>query len=333
MKEDENKVMVITPEQELFDAISKPDFTHKEVEWLYENDLYFPGEKIDALLELPKETLANDLEMVLLDSINRYKYFSNLVNDRDYYADEELSFLVHALFLLGELKAGSKIDAVFKVLSQSETLLEFYLGDLLTETLWEPFYKIANQNTEACRQFLLRPGICTQSRAVVLQAIEQIAYHQPERRTEVTHWFKAIMTSYLESHPNDNVVDSDTNGLLISGLMNLNTHELMPEIEQMFNAQMVSEEICGDLAEVKHAFVILPTFNYKRELLSVSERYKEIYTTWGGFKDSQTDETPFADELSPRSITAKADRKIGRNEPCPCGSGKKYKQCCLKYFS
>jgi uncharacterized protein len=21
--------------------------------------------------------------------------------------------------------------------------------------------------------------------------------------------------------------------------------------------------------------------------------------------------------------------KIGRNEPCPCGSGKKYKQCCM----
>lgn len=23
-------------------------------------------------------------------------------------------------------------------------------------------------------------------------------------------------------------------------------------------------------------------------------------------------------------------KKIGRNEKCPCGSGKKYKQCCLK---
>lgn len=22
-------------------------------------------------------------------------------------------------------------------------------------------------------------------------------------------------------------------------------------------------------------------------------------------------------------------KKIGRNEPCPCGSGKKYKHCCL----
>ena len=23
-------------------------------------------------------------------------------------------------------------------------------------------------------------------------------------------------------------------------------------------------------------------------------------------------------------------KKIGRNEPCPCSSGKKYKKCCLK---
>ena len=22
--------------------------------------------------------------------------------------------------------------------------------------------------------------------------------------------------------------------------------------------------------------------------------------------------------------------KVGRNDPCPCGSGKKYKKCCLK---
>jgi SEC-C motif-containing protein len=25
-----------------------------------------------------------------------------------------------------------------------------------------------------------------------------------------------------------------------------------------------------------------------------------------------------------------AEAKVGRNDPCPCGSGKKYKQCCLK---
>ena len=25
---------------------------------------------------------------------------------------------------------------------------------------------------------------------------------------------------------------------------------------------------------------------------------------------------------------AKAEPKVGRNDPCPCGSGKKYKNCC-----
>ena len=30
------------------------------------------------------------------------------------------------------------------------------------------------------------------------------------------------------------------------------------------------------------------------------------------------------------NTTIVADKKIGRNEPCPCESGKKYKKCCLR---
>jgi uncharacterized protein YecA (UPF0149 family) len=31
------------------------------------------------------------------------------------------------------------------------------------------------------------------------------------------------------------------------------------------------------------------------------------------------------------SKTVKRDeKKVGRNDPCPCGSGKKYKKCCGK---
>ena len=31
-----------------------------------------------------------------------------------------------------------------------------------------------------------------------------------------------------------------------------------------------------------------------------------------------------------KSHTVVKEKKIGRNDPCPCGSGKKYKQCCGK---
>ena len=36
-----------------------------------------------------------------------------------------------------------------------------------------------------------------------------------------------------------------------------------------------------------------------------------------------------ADKVS-KSKPVKRDKKVGRNDPCPCGSGKKYKQCCGK---
>lgn len=33
--------------------------------------------------------------------------------------------------------------------------------------------------------------------------------------------------------------------------------------------------------------------------------------------------------LKPKGKVAIKEYKIGRNDPCPCGSGKKYKTCCL----
>ncbi len=52
-------------------------------------------------------------------------------------------------------------------------------------------------------------------------------------------------------------------------------------------------------------------------------------------KGAKTPESPMAQASigskgNARPKTAAGSRKIGRNEPCPCGSGKKYKHCCGK---
>lgn len=46
------------------------------------------------------------------------------------------------------------------------------------------------------------------------------------------------------------------------------------------------------------------------DALLTAERRKELY------------------KAQKQSGTVKKDKKVGRNDPCPCGSGKKYKQCC-----
>jgi hypothetical protein len=37
--------------------------------------------------------------------------------------------------------------------------------------------------------------------------------------------------------------------------------------------------------------------------------------------------SPPDSDIVPKFMPTRAE-KVGRNEPCPCGSGKKYKKCC-----
>ena len=61
-------------------------------------------------------------------------------------------------------------------------------------------------------------------------------------------------------------------------------------------------------------------FNFKL-LKDRYDRMKKINLT----KQLTEDKGGVQSKQSPHSTVA---FKVGRNEPCPCGSGKKYKKCC-----
>jgi preprotein translocase subunit SecA len=46
-------------------------------------------------------------------------------------------------------------------------------------------------------------------------------------------------------------------------------------------------------------------------------------------EDVATPMTEAADEMTEQGHTYVADEEPGRNDPCPCGSGQKYKYCCI----
>ena len=48
---------------------------------------------------------------------------------------------------------------------------------------------------------------------------------------------------------------------------------------------------------------------------------------WDNIFDADTKKALYLEQK--KSGTVIVGKKIGRNDPCPCGSGKKYKQCCL----
>ena len=71
-----------------------------------------------------------------------------------------------------------------------------------------------------------------------------------------------------------------------------------------------------------------------RMILSVVPREKAIERVQvaravaEGFAGSQRNRRVTVAPHKPKGITVSGKEKIGRNEPCPCGSVKKYKNCC-----
>ena len=60
-------------------------------------------------------------------------------------------------------------------------------------------------------------------------------------------------------------------------------------------------------------------------------------TSTGDFNKSMAEAMPKIDEQTMQRLLAyqnrkpsiRENKKIGRNDPCPCGSGKKFKNCCM----
>ena len=126
--------------------------------------------------------------------------------------------------------------------------------------------------------------------------------------------------------------NSDFAALLVLNAAELQEAALRPAIDRwyadglvdpMMNSSSIDEAYRAAFDEIGEELVQFDKFNGLVDYLS----------DWPWFNVSDPEEL---DELHDDSAYAVAEpfvrdgRKIGRNEPCPCGSGKKYKKCCLQ---
>ncbi len=78
--------------------------------------------------------------------------------------------------------------------------------------------------------------------------------------------------------------------------------------------------------ESNPAIVRVQTESRMKEIAAKFEKNDWKYTI-GMEPDEPEDITDLEILLNPQK-TVVAEKKVGRNDPCPCGSGKKYKKCC-----
>jgi tetratricopeptide (TPR) repeat protein len=321
----------------LTDITTPPAFTHKQINLLYQNDIDIDKKIVDEIMALPRQSLIKDLNRVLKDSITRFNYFNtNTINGN--FGSEENSFVIHALFILAEIEADESLWNILEVLRQDNDYLELFLEDVLTEYMWMVLYKTASAKLETCKQFMFEPGIYTYSKTSLSEMVSQIALHNPGRKEEAIKWFCDVFRFFLNSKLKDNVIDSSLLGNIVYDAMSIGAKESIPEIERLFEKKLVDLSVCGDIKEIKEGFTNFTEWDSKHDIASIYSKYEEIQS-WSGSKDGDNyydddndvmdDKEDYHSNNSNNEQPVSTSKKIGRNDPCPCGSGKKYKKCCL----
>ena len=298
-----------------------PKYHHNEINNLYQWGMRIPSEMLEEILALPRPTLISDLENLLQDAIDRYGYFEKLDNE-----EETHSFPLHAMFLLAELKSTNSLLRILEFFEADGDFMDFWVGDHNTTTLWQVVYTLGLDNLPALQQFLLKPGIYTYNKTIVSDALCQISLHQPKKRQEVLDIYSRVFQVFAQSSVDENLVDNELIGLMISDTIDCGFVELIPVIKSLYDKQYVAQGICGIFEKVEKAFQKEPEYYKKNNVLSIFDLYEEITTTWAGYREDKRPSTYYY----PEPILPVTSVKIGRNDPCPCGSGKKYKKCCME---
>ncbi len=93
---------------------------------------------------------------------------------------------------------------------------------------------------------------------------------------------------------------------------------LNASLEEPFEMESLTEdsEVCINI-NFEKLFKLM--IEYKAEHLSTLPQ-------WDGIFDEETRRKLALEQKKSKTIVK--GEKIGRNDPCPCGSGKKYKKCC-----
>lgn len=301
---------------------SQPALRHPEVEDLYRYGMDFPAEKLNAILRLPRETLVADLLVVLRDGIDRF--YACLDRGWD---EQTASFPVHALWLLKELEAVESLEKVLAFFEYDDEYLDYWFGDRITSTVWQYFFVLGQTRPEVLGAFLCQPGISADAKCAVSKALAQIGVHFPSRREEVVRIYQEVFLAFRDALPADNLIDTGAVTYLVADAVDAGFAELLPVIGDLHELEYVDEQMHGTFQDLKKYMERYNADPRKREVDSMIDYYAE----WGEGMDQLSDDGEWPpsewggwDEQS----TPIVSQKVGRNDPCTCGSGKKYKKCC-----
>lgn len=293
------------------------DTVQKAIENITQYSTKFPQKEFDIIRANKEEAIP-----YLRSAIDRAIAEKEKIGE-----DDSLHF--YALYLLAEFQDKESFPRIMALASLPDDTLDFLIGDVVTDGLRDILYCTYNGDLQLLTQAIFDVQTDDFAKSAMLDVMRQLYLDQTLSKQEWQDFIRKIV--YSEEEIGDYIYTN-----LAMTICECHFMEMLPEIRKLYEDERVDLYAIGGFEDC-----IDTMFSYQDDgnscICPIDAAGKLRY--WAMFEQPETEQDldklreKVYSEMRKEDIremrTERAQAKIGRNDPCPCGSGKKYKQCCL----
>ena len=238
--------------------------------------------------------------------------------------DEEYQLHFYALYLLGQFQERECFSQIMELASLPGEVLDYLIGDAITTGLSDILYNTYNGDLKLLKNAVKNPDIDEFARSGMLKVMGQLFLDGSLKKEEWQDFIRQIV--YEEDEIGDYIYTE-----LAYMICECHLVEMLPEIRRLYEDNRVDEFGIGE-----YDSCVDMMFRYDNtSICSTPIDAADMLRGWVMFQESPQSKFEEKDiknlmrTMEAEYTQQSGKSKIGRNDPCPCGSGKKYKKCCL----
>ena len=269
---------------------------------------------------------------------NREEFIPELLESLDYaqqnagrlYEEKSVYFFsTYAMYLLAEFREKKAFPRLVALLQLPEEYLDFLVGDTLTEGFSR--FLLCTYDEENLHLLLdvIEDQDCYEwARVMAIEAYGLLYMNGFVVQEGFVSYLRDLIYNKL---PSD---DCQVFTAIAGCIIDCRLYQMIPDARFLYEDDRVDEMMNGKY----DSFLDFMFNEYKLEKTYIDDTIAEM-EWWACFKKESMEELPKKDfkelfqkfreaEKAQSQISEQKKQKTGRNDPCPCGSGKKYKKCC-----
>lgn len=236
-----------------------------------------------------------------------------------------------AMYLLAQFRETRAFPLFEQLCRLPEECSEYWLGDMLTQDFDSFLASTCGGDPVLLQRLAADVSMRDYARWAALDAMLTLVVNGDWSRSALIAWMQEIWPRWQSSDPATDLT------ALVSVVYDLGASELLPQVREAYAAEQTDPRYEVLETIERHCALSNPMSDpgLRRRHHYVDDPGKQMGWQSRFHDEPESDDLEGEDQFEEGDYEisepyVRATPKVGRNDPCPCGSGRKYKKCCMR---